>query len=329
MNHDDGVNSIPVSTPVSAWAPGKIILVGEHAVVYGRPAIAVPVWDVQARATIAPAGPGRGCTLHAPDLGRVVALAGAPDDDPLALVLRLALARLDLPPNPDWTVTVTSQIPIASGLGSGAALATALVRAVFAQAGADAPPAAVSDLVFESETLYHGTPSGIDNTVVAYGQPVWFVKGAPPVTFAPRLGFMLAIADSGISAPTKETVGDVRHSWLADPATFEARFDRVGAIVTQVRGLMEQTGGEVGRWRALGGLFRRNQELLAEMGVSSPVLEQLIQAAQAAGAFGAKLSGGGRGGNVIALVDPAHPQPVVDALIAAGAKRVILTTVGG
>jgi len=102
----------------------------------------------------------------------------------------------------------------------------------------------------------------------------------------------------------------------------------MGAIATQVRGLMEQRGGEVGRWRALGGLFRRNQQLLAEIGVSSEPLEGLIQAAQAAGSFGAKLSGGGRGGNIIALVDPAHPQPVMDALTAAGAKRVILTTVG-
>ncbi len=254
---------------VSASAPGKIILVGEHAVVYGRPAIAIPVWDVLAHATIAPAAPGAGCTLHAPDLGQVLPLADAPLDNALALVLRLTLAHLSLPPFPDWTVTITSQIPIASGLGSGAALATALVRAVFAKVGKTAQPSVVSDLVFQSETLYHGTPSGIDNTVVAFGQPVWFVKGTPPVTFSPRLRFAVAIADSGISAPTVETVGDVRRSWQADPADFDARFDRIGAIAAQVRGLMEQPGGEVGRWRALGGLFRRNQQLLAEIGVSS------------------------------------------------------------
>ncbi len=313
---------------VSASAPGKVILVGEHAVVYGRPAIAVPVWDVLAHAAISPADPGAGCTLHAPDLGQLLPLADAPLDNALALVLRLTLAHLSLPPSPDWTITVTSQIPIASGLGSGAALATALVRAVFAKVGKTAQPSVVSDLVFQSETLYHGTPSGIDNTVVAFGQPVWFVKGTSPVAFVPRLRFALAIADSGISAPTVETVGDVRRSWQVDPAGFEARFDRMGAIAAQVRGLMAQPGGEVGRWRALGGLFRRNQQLLAEIGVSSAPLERLIQAAQAAGSFGAKLSGGGRGGNIIALVDPANPQPVIDALTAAGARRVIVTTVG-
>jgi mevalonate kinase len=256
-------------------------------------------------------------------------LADAPADDALALVLHLTLTRLDLPLNPDWDVTVTSQIPIASGLGSGAALATALVRAIFAHAGKDAPPDVVSELVFKSETLYHGTPSGIDNTVVAYGQPVWFVKGQPPVTFAPRLRFTLAIADSGISAPTKETVGDVRRSWQADPVQLEAIFDRIGALVTQVRGLMEQPGGEVGQWRALGGLFQHNQQLLTKIGVSSEPLEQMILAAQEAGSLGAKLSGGGRGGNVIALVDPTDPAPVVNALIQAGANRVLLTTLGG
>ncbi len=313
---------------VSASAPGKIILVGEHAVVYGRPAIAIPVGEVQAHATIAPAAPGAGCTLHAPDLGQILPLADAPLDHPLALILRLTLTHLDLPANPDWTVTVNSQIPIASGLGSGAALATALVRALFAKAGKTAHPGLVSDLVFQSETLYHGTPSGIDNTVIAFGQPVWFVKGTPPITFAPRLRFALAIADSGIAAPTVETVGDVRRSWQAHPAKFEPLFDSMGAIATQVRGLMEQSGGEVRRWRALGGLFRRNQQLLAEIGVSSQPLARLILAAQEAGSFGAKLSGGGRGGNIIALVDPANPQPVLDALTAAGAKRVILTSVG-
>ena len=158
-----------------ATAPGKVILVGEHAVVYGRPAIAAPVWQTVATATIAPAAPGSGCHIIAPDVGLALRLADAGDDEPLAVVTRLALARLGITRAPDWQITLHSDIPIASGMGSGAALSTALVRAVMLGAGHAAEPAEVSDLVYESERFYHGTPSGIDNTVVAYGMPIWFV----------------------------------------------------------------------------------------------------------------------------------------------------------
>src|SRR5205085_2005415 len=98
-------------------------------------------------------------------------------------------------PDPDWQIELRSQIPIASGLGSGAALNAALVRAIYAKAGQTPEAAQVSSLVYVGEQLYHGTPSGIDNTVVAYGQPVWFIKGTAPSVFTPAKAFTLAIAD--------------------------------------------------------------------------------------------------------------------------------------
>jgi mevalonate kinase len=306
----------------TASAPGKIILVGEHAVVYGRPAIAVPVWETVATATITDLPAGSGCTLVASDIGLRMQLVDAPDRFALALVARLALARLGLPHNPNWQIEVYSQIPIASGLGSGAALSTALVRAIYAHTGQPATPALISELVFESERLYHGTPSGIDNTVIAYGMPIWFVKAQLPTTFMPRQAFTLAIADSGIAAPTKATVSDVRQGWQADSASYEMRFDAIGELALAARQAIEQ--GDIGE---LGHLFDHNQALLAELGVSSPPLETLIQAAKAAGALGAKLSGGGRGGNVIALVETERLVAVKKALLAAGAKNVIVTTV--
>jgi mevalonate kinase len=307
----------------TASAPGKVILCGEHAVVYGRPAIAVPVWEVQARATVTLLPAGSGCTVVAHDLGQVLRLDNAPQDDPLALIVRLALARFHQVPDPDWRIEVRSQVPIASGLGSGAAVSTAVVRAVAAQAGQEAPPAVVSELVYHSEELHHGTPSGIDNTVVAYGHPVWFVRGQPPAAFTAGSPFTLAIADSGIASPTRETVGEVRRAWQAGPDRYERIFDRMGEIAAEARRAIEQ--GAVAR---LGPLFDRNQALLAQIGVSSDRLEALIRSARAAGAAGAKLSGGGRGGNVIALVDGGSAAPVAQALSAAGARRVIVTTVG-
>ncbi len=307
----------------SATAPGKVILVGEHAVVYGHPAIAVPVWETVATATITGAPTGHGCVIIAPDVNRQVKLAAAGDDEPLALITRLTLAALGAAANPDWQITVYSQIPIASGLGSGAALSTALVRAIYLYLGHKADPAQISALVYASEQLYHGTPSGIDNTVIAYGLPVWFIKGQAPAIFRAHQPFTLAIADSGIAAPTKETVGDVRRGWQLEPVRYEDWFAQIGAIAQAARQAMA-----VGDRATLGALFTQNQAVLEKLGVSSPTLQRLITAALGTGAYGAKLSGGGRGGNMIALIDPAHAQRVTAALLAAGARNVIVTTVG-
>lgn len=304
-------------------APGKVILVGEHAVVYGRPAIAAPVWQTTARATVTDAAPGSGCTIIAHDIDLTVSLASAPDDQPLALIARLCLAALGITTIPDWRIDLRSDIPIASGMGSGAALSTALARGIFAHSGQSISPEQVSALVFESECIYHGAPSGIDNTVIAYGTPIWFVKGETPQPFTPPRPFTLVIADSGIASPTKETVGAVRRAWQANPPLYESYFDEIGALVFAARQAME-----TGDWRGLGLLFDRNHELLTRLDVSSPSLERLIAAAREAGALGAKLSGGGRGGNIIALVPADGVAAVTAALQTSGAVRVLSTEIG-
>lgn len=307
---------------VTARAPGKVILVGEHAVVYGRPAIAVPVWETAATATLTPGMPGRGCVIYARDLGHTIHLAEAGDDEPLAMAARAALAYLGLPADPDWQIDLHSTIPIASGMGSGAAVSAALVRALFAQAGVTPDPAVVSDLVYRAEQLFHGTPSGIDNTVVAYDKPVWFVRGTPPVVFTPARPFTLAIADSGDRGLTKQMVAEVRRRWRDDPARYEAWFDEIAGLVQTARAAIEQ-----GAPAQLGPIFDHNHALLYAIGVSTPRLDALVMEARRAGAAGAKLSGGGGGGNIIALVDDTTVDAVRGALLAAGAPRVIVTTV--
>lgn len=308
---------------VSASAPAKLILCGEHAVVYGRPAIAVPLPDVRATAELAPAPPGAGLCFSAPDLGAVWSAAAQPDHA-LSELAAAALARLDIPA-PDLELTLRSAIPIAGGMGSGAAIGTALVRALAAHAGRELPPDAVAALVLSSERRYHGTPSGIDNTVVAYERAVWFVRGAPPTIAPLTIGAPLAllVGDTGVRSATHRPVGAVRQAWEAEPARFEALFDAIGDLVAQARAALA-----AGDAPALGRLLDANQALLEQLGVSSPELEQLVAAARAAGALGAKLSGAGWGGVMLALATPDTANAVADALRAAGAVRVLRTTLG-
>lgn len=308
---------------VRCSAPGKAILFGEHAVVYGKPAIAVPVTQVEATASMEPAPPGSGLMLIAADLGESFNLAAAPPDAPLAVAARLTLAHLTASA-PDATLTVRSTIPIASGLGSGAAVSTALVRALATFIGSSLTPAEVSDLVYQVEKIHHGTPSGIDNTVIAYERPVYFFRTASsgPELLSVGAPFNLLIADTGLPSPTKRLVSRVRIGWQREPPRYEALFDQIGDVVREARRQIE-----AGSVRALGPLMNENHALLVDLGVSSPILDMLVDVARAAGAMGAKLSGAGQGGNILALVEPERMQEVTVALSKAGAVRTIATTV--
>jgi mevalonate kinase len=305
-----------------ACAPGKVILFGEHAVVYGRPAIAVPVTEVQAQAHIEPGRAGQGTVIVAPDLGHRTVLCEAGEDDPLARIVRLTLLAIKGERDPDLTVTVSSSVPIARGMGSGAAVSTAIVRALAQHFGRWLSSRAISDLVYQTEVLYHGTPSGIDNTVIAFEKPIYFVKDEGWEVFWVGTPFLLAIADTGIESSTKEVVGDLRRRYEAEHDRYRLLFKQVGEIVVGARAAIEQGEGET-----LGQLMDKNHALLQELGVSCPELDRLVAAAQEGGALGAKLSGAGRGGNVIALVTEETRGRVDMILRLAGATRVIVTAV--
>ncbi len=309
---------------IQTSAPAKLILCGEHAVVYNRPAIALPLGNVRAYAEAQPGAPGAGLRFVAPDLGADWGFADDPQN-PLNELAAAALAYLNAPV-PDLTVTLRSDIPIAGGMGSGAAIGAALVRALAAHAGRELPPAEISAMVYASEGRYHGTPSGIDNTVIAYEQAIWFHRRppAPPLITPVAIGapLTLVVGDTGVRSTTRLPVGAVRERWQADPVVYEGLFDAVGDLVAQARDALAS-----GDRTALGGILDDNQRLLAQIGVSSPDLEQLIGAARAAGALGAKLSGAGWGGVMIALAPPNGHSQIADALRAAGASRVRVATV--
>jgi mevalonate kinase len=303
------------------FAPGKIILFGEHAVVYGRPALAVPVTQVRADVEMTDSD-HPGIWINAPDINLHAELNTLPSDHPIASVIHnfLFISHISLFPN--LNIKITSSIPVASGLGSGAAVTVALTRALATHFNYPMTDEEVNAFTYEIEKLYHGTPSGIDNTVVTYAKPVYFVKGRSIETFTVGSPFTIVIGDTDISAPTKESVSDVRKLWEADKAKWEGVFDQIGRIANEARDAIER-----GRIEELGNLMIQNHAFLQEMTVSSPKLDALASAAIKAGALGAKMSGGGRGGNMIALVEAEVSESVSEALLHAGAKRVIVTTV--
>lgn len=306
-----------------AFAPGKVILFGEHAVVYGRPAIAVPVTQVGAQVTVERGVDG--ILVQARDLGLSHTMGQAPVDEALEAVVSLVESTLEylgvrLPP--PLVITITSTIPMARGLGSGAAVSTALVRGLGEHFGRELSPEEVSALVYEAEKFHHGTPSGIDNTVISYGHPIYFVRGERPQTFKVGKPFLLAIGDSGVKSPTKVVVEEVRRRWEREPSRYEPLFDQIGQVVERAKEEME--GGNL---EGLGSLMDENQALLRDLGVSSPQLDDLVKVAREAGALGAKLSGAGRGGSVIALIEERTREAVTTALERGGVQGVITTEV--
>lgn len=303
-------------------APGKIILFGEHAVVYGQPAIAIPVLDVNATARVTPilnteAGKVR---VQASDIGLDELLKDLPEDDPLGAAIRATLNEITPTHTPAFEIQIDSNIPISAGMGSGAAVTVAIIRALSAFLGRPLSNERISEMAFEIEKLHHGTPSGIDNTVVTFQKPVFFQRDEPIRTLSISRPTHWVIADTGKQTPTRETVGAVRALYDGSPETYEEIFAEIGSIVHVARQALS-----AGDLPFLGQLLEKNQQFLQDLQVSDPALEKLIKAARDAGAVDAKLSGGGRGGNIIALVPPERSSQVQEALLEAGAVRVMPT----
>lgn len=302
-------------------APGKIILFGEHAVVYGRPALAVPVTQVHADVDVLNSARA-GVWIDAPDVNLHAELNTLPSDHPIASVIHNFLFLGRISPFPNLEIKISSTIPVASGLGSGAAVTVALTRALASHLNHSMTDEEVNAFTYEIEKLHHGTPSGIDNTVITYARPVYFVKGEPIEIFRVGEPFTILIADTGVSALTRESVGDVQRLWMSDKSHWETVFDKIGEISFTARRAIE-----AGKPELLGELMNKNHALLQKLTVSSPELDGLVDAARLAGALGAKLSGGGRGGNLIVLVEPEKAETVSLFLKEAGARHTINTQV--
>lgn len=291
--------------------------------VYGSHAIAIPVNQVSSRVVITPminSVPGI-VEVIAGDIHLHNKLDSLPEQDPIAFCIRSTLEKLAVHKYPSFTVRINSTIPIAAGMGSGASVSCAIAQAVSTFLGKPFTPSEISSIAFGVEKLHHGYPSGIDNTVIAFKQAVDYKRGEKSDLLNVGSSLVFIIADSGIKSLTSDVVNAVRNDWIAEKAHFENIFSCIDTLVQEALGEIK-----TGNRENIGELMNKNHLLLQEMEVSHPVLDELVTTARLNGAYGAKLSGAGRGGNVIALIPQELSDPMRDALLNAGATRVILTT---
>ncbi|MCJ7715479.1 MAG: mevalonate kinase [Anaerolineales bacterium] len=242
-------------------------------------------------------------------------------DHPLRAAVFAVLGEKELSEIPACKILISSTIPPASGLGSGAAVSAAIIRALSAFLGQRLSDEQVSMLTFQVEKIHHGTPSGIDNTVITYQKPIYYQKGNPFQFLSIAKPFFILIADSGIPGQTLEAVQRVRQNWMNDPERYDSIFMSIGEISKKGKEFINT--GSVGE---LGLLMDENHKLLQDLDVSLPELDRLVDAARDAGALGAKISGGGLGGNIIALVNEGADQ-VAEALISTGAVNTIISPI--
>lgn len=309
---------------ISASAPGKIILCGEHAVVYGKPAIAVPVFEVFTRVSILakPNAPTDDSLVIAPAIGLKAFLSSLQNNHPIRVTLRLVLEQIHTDHLPACEIQIRSTIPTAAGLGSSASTAVALTRAISSFLGHPLPASVTSQIAFEAEKLHHGNPSGIDNSVIAFEKALFYVKGVDMEYLEITSPITLVIADTGIKSSTARVVTDLRARFDTDPDFFQPRLDRIGEITNEVRKMLGHDDQN-----RIGALLTDNHRILADMGISCDRLDALVKTALEHGALGAKLSGGGQGGNMLALARSEDAETIASALRAAGAVNTIITRV--
>lgn len=292
-------------------AAGKVILFGEHAVVFDRHALAIPV----ERAVAADFDEGRqGVRLAIDDWGIQEAWkVGSAGLDGAAAVVDLILRELGCKLR-DIDITVTARIPLGMGLGSSAAFAVAVIRAAAKFMNKTPSDSDVNDLALQCEVITHGTPSGIDNHVATFATPVLFRKGddAGPTVIPLNEPLPLVIATSHTRGNTKSMVSGVRERYESNKSLYAGIFNSIDEIA--LAGAEALKAADYG---TLGELMNVCHGLLSAIGVSSSDLEQMTGIARSAGAVGAKLTGAGGGGSIIALC-PGKTEDVSCALADAG-----------
>ena len=277
-------------------AHSKIILIGEHAVVYGYPAISLPLLEVEVTCKVVPAeSPWR---LY--------------EEDTLSMAVYASLEYLDIT-EACIRCEIDSAIPEKRGMGSSAAISIAAIRAVFDYYQVDLPHDVLEILVNRAEMIAHMNPSGLDAKTCLSDQPIRFIKNVGFTELEMALSAYLVIADTGVYGHTREAIQVVQNKGK-DALPF---LHALGELTQQAEDAILQKDAE-----ELGQILSQAHLHLKEIGVSSPEADHLVETALNHGALGAKMSGGGLGGCIIALADNlTHAQELAERLEEKGAVQ--------
>jgi len=304
---------------------GKTILFGEHFVVYGRPAIASALGSKTT---------ARVERIRAKDYELVDNRPETPnykkekfEEQKKSLENIFKAMNIDPKKNP-LRITFGGDLKAASGVGASAASCAALARALNQEFELGLNDEKINEIAYEGEKGYHGTPSGIDNTAAVFGGLIWFVKNSEggPNTMD-RLNLKkpveIVLGNTGITSSTTEVVGDVKKAKEENPEKFERIFDEYNKLVNAAKSSLLKFD-----LKKTGELMDKNHELLQEIGVSCDELELLVNTARESGAFGAKLTGTGRGGLMIALTPGGELQNRVAEAIEGESFSALKTRIG-
>jgi len=309
---------------VVASAPAKVILFGEHFVVYGEPAIVLAI-DKRVYAKAENRSDKR-LFLRSVNLN----LAGYFENgtftteqgdmkearskfEPVRLVVEKVSEKYG--ENVGLNIEINSTVPVAAGLGSSAAVAAAVTLAVGALLNVKMSKEDIFRITYEAEKIVHGTPSGIDPAISTFGGTLLFQMDTGFKPLDVRMDIPVIIGDTGVERSTRgqvEKVLDIREKY---PQVVEPIMRAAREIVLRAIEALEENDLET-----LGELMNINHALLYGVGVSDESLEWLINAARKAGALGAKLTGAGGGGCMIAIAKNEKLEQVLEALQRAGGR---------
>ncbi|WP_175059304.1 mevalonate kinase [Thermococcus sp. 2319x1] len=316
---------------VLASAPAKIILFGEHSVVYGKPAIAAAI-DLRTYVKAEFNKNGR-IRIEAKDI-RTPGLTVSFTEDQIyfetdygkaAEVLSYVREAINLVMEENGkqkglTVSITSQIPVGAGLGSSAAVAVATIGAVSKLLGLELSREEIAKLGHKVELLVQGASSGIDPTVSSVGGFLYYQKGS--FESLPVIELPIVVGYTGSSGSTKELVAKVRKNYEEMPEIIEPILNSMGKLVEKAREVILADYDKEIKFQLLGRLMNINHGLLDALGVSTKSLSDLVYASREAGALGAKITGAGGGGCMYALA-PGKQSEVATAIKIAGGVPMI------
>jgi mevalonate kinase len=270
----------------------KIILMGEHSVVYGQPAIALPLPDVKLVVTIKEAKAGQIVQSRYSDCD----WQALPETMHGIQKLIATLVKRFNGQDDYWRLSIDSQLPAERGMGSSAATAIAIVRAFFNYYGQPLDRPTLLKLADVEEQITHRSPSGLDAATTSSKVPLYFIKGQEGTPIPLNLQATMVIADTGIKGATKEAILAVQKLLQTAPAMAQSHIKHLGKLVQATRQFL--ANNEVIK---LGTALTAAQHDLQALQVSNHQLDHLIKVANNNGALGAKLTGGGRGGCMFAI----------------------------